>query len=138
LRFNSKDKNNFNASVASVTTGAITNGKDTKVNGVTARNITATGRNGVTDVATNDVRVSSGTLAGAQVGTINIAGVRLAIHDNGRVEGTTSDVNIGTVAFARDGTKGQADNVKLTHPVFVLEPSSRYRVPPDLSLGGGV
>ena len=138
LRFNGKDANNFNASASSVTTGAITNGKDTRVNGVSAGNVTATGRNGVTDVATNNVRVSGGTIAGAQVGSINIAGVRLAIHDNGRIEGSTSDLNLGTVAFTRDGMKGQAQNVRLARPVFVLEPASRYRVTADLSLGGGV
>lgn len=138
IRINAKDANNFNASVASVTTGAITNGRDTKINGVSARNITATGHGGLTAVATNDVHVQGGALMGAQVGSLNIAGVRLAIYDNGRVQGSTSDINVGTVAFNRAGTKGQVNNVRAAHPVFVLEPASRYRITADLSLGGGM
>ncbi|HYY42773.1 MAG TPA: hypothetical protein VE775_08595, partial [Pyrinomonadaceae bacterium] len=143
IRFSATDRDHFNASVNSLSTGAITN-KTTRLNGLTARNVTATGRGPVTDVATNDVRVAGGTFAGAQLASINIAGVRLAIHDGGRVEGRTSDVNVGTVAFNTPGAGGQGnvagrvDNVKLAHPVFVLEPSDRYRVTADLSLGGGV
>ena len=142
IRFSATDKDHFNATVANVSTGVITN-EDTRLNGMTARNVRATGRGPVTDVATDDVRVAGGTFAGAQVGSINIAGVRLAIHDGGRVEGTTSDVNVGTVAFntsrtGKGGVPGKVENVKLARPVFVLEPSDRYRVTADLSLGGGV
>lgn len=142
IRFSATDKDHFNATVVSLSTGAITN-EDTRLNGLTARDVKVTGRGTVTDVATNDVRVNGGTFAGAQVGSINIAGVRLAIHDGGRVEGSTSDVNIGTVAFntgskGKGGTPGKVENVKLARPVFVLEKSDRYRVTADLSLGGGV
>jgi hypothetical protein len=59
--------------------------------------------------------------------------VRLAIR-NGRVEGTTSDINAGTVKLEN----GQVENVKLARPAFTLEPSGRYRASADLSLGGGV
>jgi hypothetical protein len=33
---------------------------------------------------------------------------------------------------------GKLENVKINKPVFVLEPSGRYRASADMSLGGGV
>jgi translocation and assembly module TamB len=142
LRLKMKDAQNFDASASRVASGAIT-AQGTKLKGVTASNVTATARGGVTQVATNDVRVGGGEIAGARVGDINIAGVRLSIHENGRVEGSTADINAGTVAFktgnAKTGyTEGRAENVRAARPVFVLEPSGRYRASADLSLGGGV
>ena len=64
---------------------------------------------------------------------LDIAGVRLAVH-NGRVQGSTSDINAGTVKL-KDGS---IESVKLARPAFTLEPSGRYRASADLSLGGGV
>lgn len=142
LRLKMKDAQNFDASASRVQTGAITS-KGAKLNGVAASNVTATARGGVTKVETNDVRVAGGEIAGARVGAVNIAGVRLSIYDGGRVEGTTADINAGTVAFktgdAKSGYKdARAENVRLARPVFVFEPSGRYRASADLSLGGGV
>lgn len=142
LRLKLKDARNFDASTGRITTGAIT-AQGTKLKGVSAASVTATARDGVTKIATNDVRVGAGEIAGAQVGDINIAGVRLSIYENGRVEGSTSDINAGTVAFktgaaSKDYAEGRAENVKLVRPTFVVEPSGRYRASADLSLGGGV
>ncbi|HLL77744.1 MAG TPA: translocation/assembly module TamB domain-containing protein, partial [Pyrinomonadaceae bacterium] len=138
LRVQARDEKNFNGSAASVTTGPVV-AKDTRLGGVTASNVRAEARGGLTNVVTDSVRVGGGTIAGAKVGTINVAGVRLAIHESGRVEGSTADINLGTVAFdAGKGRSGQAENVRLARPVFVLEPSGRYRASADLSLGGGV
>jgi translocation and assembly module TamB len=53
---------------------------------------------------------------------------------NRRIEGSTADIDAGAVKFA----DGQAENVKLARPVFVVEPSGSYRASADLSLGGGV
>ena len=50
------------------------------------------------------------------------------------MEGSTADINAGTVKLA----DGQVENVKLAKPVFVVEPSGRYRASADLSIGGGV
>ena len=80
-----------------------------------------------------EVQVGAINASGAQTGSINIAGVRLAIR-NGRVQGTTNDINAGTVKLEN----GQVENVKLARPAFTLEPSGRYRASADLSLGGGV
>ncbi|MCA1555097.1 MAG: translocation/assembly module TamB domain-containing protein, partial [Acidobacteria bacterium] len=144
VRFNaSDDGKTFEGSVATFNAGTITT-NGARINGVTASGITAAGRGeGVTNVLARSVLVRGVAAAGATLGQLNIAGVRLAIQDNGRVAGSSGDINVGTVAFktgdARTGgTNGRADNVRLARPAFVLEPSGRYRASADLSLGGGV
>lgn len=120
------------ASVSSVKAGTVV-ASGAKVNGVTAKNIDIASRDGVTSVVVKEVQVGATTAAGAEIGSVNIAGVRLSIRD-GRIEGSTADINAGTVKLA----DGQAENVKLARPVFVVEPSGRYRASADLSIGGGV
>jgi len=120
------------ASIASVRLGTV-NASGAQVSGVTANNIDINSRGGVTNVIVNDVQVGATTAAGAEIGNINIAGVRLSVRE-GRIEGTTADIDAGTVRLA----DGHADNVKLARPVFVVEPSGRYRASADLSIGGGV
>src|SRR5205085_5701251 len=80
-----------------------------------------------------------------RTGSLNIAGVRLSVSPGGRVEGTTNDINAGTVAFTvppatKGGTpqQGRADNIRLARPRFTLEPGGRYRASAALNLGGGV
>jgi translocation and assembly module TamB len=119
-------------SAAGVKAGTIS-GRDLKVNGVTTKKIDVVDRQGVTSVNVNDVQIGAASAAGAEIGSINIAGVRLSIR-SGRVEGSTSDIEAGTIKVA----DGQAENVKLTKPTFVVEPSGRYRASADLSIGGGV
>jgi translocation and assembly module TamB len=138
VRFNaSEDGREFTGSAATVNAGALT-AKGTRVNGLTASGITATGQNGVTNLLARSVVVRGATASGATLGQINVAGVRLSIQDNGRVEGSSGDINAGTVAFRQGATAGRAENVRLARPAFVLEPSGRYRASADLSLGGGV
>jgi translocation and assembly module TamB len=120
------------ASVAKVKAGTIT-ASGAKVNGVTANNVDIVSRDGVTSVVVKDVQVGSTSAAGAEIGSINIAGARLSIRD-GRMEGSTADIDAGTVKLA----DGQVENVKLAKPVFVVEPSGRYRASADLSIGGGM
>ena len=133
----SDDGKTFEGSAATVNAGTIT-ANDARINGVTASGITATGQGGVTNILARSVVVRGGTAASATLGSINIAGVRLAIQDNGRMQGSSGDINAGTVAFKTGETAGRADNVRLARPAFVLEPSGRYRASADLSLGGGV
>ncbi|HLL14218.1 MAG TPA: translocation/assembly module TamB domain-containing protein [Pyrinomonadaceae bacterium] len=138
VRFNaSEDGREFNASAATVNAGTLT-ANGTRVGGVTASGITATGQNGVTNVLARSVVVRGATTAGATLGSINVAGVRLSIQDNGRVEGSSGDINVGTVAFRNGANAGRAERVRVARPTFVLEPSGRYRASADLSLGGGV
>lgn len=75
----------------------------------------------------------------AILGSLNVAGVRLTIRQ-GRIEGSSGDIDAGTVTLTKAAVPegGTLENVKLMHPVFVLEPSGRYRASLDMSLGGGV
>ncbi len=131
LRLRSEN-NVTTASVSRVKAGTIV-GSGTRVNGVTANNVDIVSREGVTSVVVKDVQVGATTAAGAEIGNINIAGVRLSVR-GGRMEGSTADIDAGTVKVA----DGQVENVKLGKPVFVVEPSGRYRASADLSIGGGV
>jgi translocation and assembly module TamB len=106
---------------------------DANLKGVQAKSIDFSARNGLTSVNIKDVTVGGASAGEAEIGSFNIAGVRLAVRA-GRIEGSTADINPGTVKLAN----GQVENVKLTKPVFVVEPSGRYRASADLSIGGGV
>lgn len=116
------------------------------VGGVQASGVDATiNADSSGNVTINRVAVGSVNAAGARTGSINIAGVRLAISTGGRVEGTSGDINAGTVAFtapalAKGGEprQGRVESVRLARPRFTLEPGGRYRASADLSLGGGV
>ena len=120
------------ATIASAKAGKI-EAANTTVNGVTAKAIDIKTSGNVTNVTVKEVQVGAASAFGAQTGSINIAGVRLAVH-NGRVQGSTNDINAGTVTLK----DGRIENVKLARPAFTVEPSGRYRASADLSLGGGV
>ena len=120
------------ATVASVKAGDVTASGAT-VKGVTANQVNVEDRNGVTSVVVKNVQVGATSAAGAEIGELNIAGVKLSVRSR-RIEGSTADIDAGTVKFA----DGQAENVKLAKPVFVVEPSGSYRASADLSIGGGV
>jgi translocation and assembly module TamB len=138
VRFNaSEDGKTFEGSAATVNAGTITT-NGARLGGVTVNGVTAEGQNGVTNVVARSIVVRGVSTAGATLGQINIAGVRLAIQDSGRVQGSSGDINVGTVAFKNGATPGRAENVRVARPTFVLEPSGRYRASADLSLGGGV
>ncbi|HBB98999.1 MAG TPA: hypothetical protein DC054_26780 [Blastocatellia bacterium] len=126
------EKGKTNATIATAKAGKIQSG-ETTINGVTAKAIDIKSDGNVTNVTVQQVQVGEANAFGAQTGSINIAGVRLAVR-KGRVEGTTSDIEAGNVKL-KDGS---VENVKLARPAFTLEPSGRYRASADLSLGGGV
>ncbi|PYS69251.1 MAG: hypothetical protein DMF73_15130, partial [Acidobacteria bacterium] len=83
-----------NATIATAKAGKIQSG-DMAVNGVTARAIDIKSDGNVTNVTVQQVELGEANAFGAQTGSINIAGVRLAVH-NGRVQGTTNDIAAGT------------------------------------------
>ena len=126
------ENNVTTATVSSVKAGNVV-ASGAQVKGVTAKNVDIVDRGGVTSVAVKEVQVGATSAAGAEIGSLNIAGVHLSVH-NRRIEGSTADIDAGTVKFA----DGHADNVKLAKPVFVVEPSGSYRASADLSIGGGV
>ena len=127
------------ASVAGLQTGPITTA-DARIDSLATGNVQIVSRGGVTNVETGSLRVGPVLASGARVGSLNIAGVRLSVYDGGRIEGTSGDINAGTVALAasRDFAGGRIDNLRLGRPSFVVEPRGSYRVSADLSLGGGV
>lgn len=143
IRFKRDANGAAQGSAATVRAGTVV------ASGATVRGVTASGVNatlapdGAARVEVERVAVGAINAAGAQTGTLNVAGVRLSIRD-GRIEGSSGDINVGTVAFntagARGGaaTAGRAENVRVARPVFALEPNGRYRASADLSLGGGV
>ncbi|HSQ23481.1 MAG TPA: translocation/assembly module TamB domain-containing protein, partial [Pyrinomonadaceae bacterium] len=120
------------ATIATAKAGKIQSG-ETTVNGVNAKAIDIKSEGDTTNVTVKEVQVGEANAFGAQTGSINIAGVRLAVR-NGRVQGSTNDIDAGTVKL-KDGS---VENVRLARPAFTLEPSGRYRASADLSLGGGV
>ncbi|HEV7889122.1 MAG TPA: hypothetical protein VGP08_00715 [Pyrinomonadaceae bacterium] len=145
VKFGRDKQGRTHATLDSARAGTIVS-KGATVGGVQASGVDATvNADSSGSVTIARVAVGSVNAAGARTGSINIAGVRLAISPGGRVEGTTGDINAGTVAFtapalAKGGKpqQGRADNVRLARPRFTLEPGGRYRASADLSLGGGV
>lgn len=109
------------------------------VKGIAANGVDLVDKDGTTNVDVDQLRVGGVSASGATIGSLNIAGVRLSIR-GGRVEGRSGDINAGNiqVAQSKDFEGGTIRDVRLARPVFVLEPSGRYRASADLSLGGGV
>ena len=122
---------------------------------VTASNLSATGANvrdlraagvdinsagATTNVSASNLQVGGVTTNQAVLGSLNIAGVRLKIVGE-RIEGSSGDINAGDVILTKSADLpegGRLENVRAARPVFVIEPSGRYRASADLSLGGGV
>jgi translocation and assembly module TamB len=116
--------------------------KGARINSVIATGIEAIDKDGTTNITVDKVSTGGLVAVGARTGTINIAGVKLAVHE-GRIVGSSDDINVGTVNLANTtgdnkGAENRIENVKLTKPVFIVEPSGTYRASADLSLGGGV
>lgn len=111
-----------------------------RIDGLNANTITLEDDQRQTIIYSDRLRVAKIDAGSAILGTLNIAGVRLTVRQ-GRVEGTSQDIDAGTVTLAKTDTLaegGQLENVKIAKPVFVLEPSGRYRASADMSIGGGV
>ncbi|MFN2455377.1 MAG: translocation/assembly module TamB domain-containing protein [Pyrinomonadaceae bacterium] len=148
---NAKLRNLRASNLTATDTGART---DVKLGQVQADGVNASGAtlgslnaSGVdVQIAGNETKIYSNNLQVAKVetdaailGSVNVAGVRLTIRQ-GRIEATSGDFNAGNVALTKSAIDGggNLENVKIYKPVFVLEPSGRYRASADLSLGGGV
>ncbi|MGE3465891.1 MAG: translocation/assembly module TamB domain-containing protein, partial [Pyrinomonadaceae bacterium] len=90
-------------------------------------------------VYADKTRVAKIDAGAAVLGSLNIGGVRLTVRQ-GRVEARSNDIDAGTVAIKQSENMpegGTLDDVKISRPVFILEPSGRYRATADMSLGGG-
>jgi translocation and assembly module TamB len=110
------------------------------VNGIEADSVTVRDTPAETVIYSDKNRVASISAGGATLGSLNIAGVRLTIRQ-GTVTGTSNDFDAGIVTFAKSDSLPQGGTLQAVHvnkPVFVLEPSGRYRASADMSIGGGV
>lgn len=112
-----------------------------KIGALNAGNVEVTNTSGgETTIYSNNLQIAKVETDAAILGTLNIAGVRLSIRQ-GRVEARSNDINAGNVTLVKNSDLpqgGTIENVRVGKPVFVLEPSGRYRATADLSLGGGV
>jgi len=91
-------------------------------------------------VYADKMRVAKIDAGSAVLGSLNIGGVRLTVRQ-GRVEARSNDIDAGNVALTKTETLpegGNLNDVKIAKPVFILEPSGRYRVTADMTLGGGM
>lgn len=111
-----------------------------RIDGLAADTVTLNDDGRETIVYSDRLRVAKIDAGSAVLGSLNIAGVRLTVRD-GRVEGRSQDIDAGDVTLAKSDTLaegGKLENVKIAKPVFVLEPSGRYRASADMSIGGGI
>lgn len=111
-----------------------------QINGLEAANVTLKDVPAETVIFSDNTRIAKITTNAATLGSLNIAGVRLTIRQ-GRVEATSNNFDAGNVALTKSNSLpngGTIENVKVEKPVFILEPSGRYRATADMSLGGGV
>lgn len=105
-----------------------------------AQNITIRDTANETIVYSDNLRVAKIQTDAAVLGNLNIAGVRLTIR-RGTIEATSNDFSAGNITINKTNDLpqgGTVENVKISKPVFILEPSGRYRASADMSLGGGV
>lgn len=110
------------------------------ITGVEAPSVTVRNTPAEAIIYSDSTRVARVDTGSAVLGSLNIAGVRLTIRQ-GTIQGTSNDIDAGNVALSRTKSLpggGNLGNVKLAKPVFVLEPSGRYRASADMSLGGGI
>lgn len=111
----------------------------TRVSGIEAPDVTFHDVPAETTIYSDKLRIAKLDTGSAMLGSLNIGGVRLTVR-RGVVEGRTNDIDAGNIALNKtkqlpDG--GNVENVRLVKPVFVLEPSGRYRASADMSIGGG-
>lgn len=87
-----------------------------------------------TNISVPKMRIAMVDTDSAVLSNLNIAGVRLTVK-RGVISGRTDDFAPGTVDLKGNG---KLENVAVYKPVFVLEPSGRYRASLDLTLGSGL
>src|SRR5205814_5284094 len=87
------------ATLASAKAGKIESANAT-LDSVTMSQINISSRAGTSVVNIKEAQVGAANALGAQTGSINIAGVRLAIH-NGRIQGSTNDFVVGAVTLEK-------------------------------------
>jgi translocation and assembly module TamB len=107
---------------------------DTKIANLDSQRLNVQIVDGKTIVNAENSKIGKIVTIGAELGNLNVAGVRLSIRE-GYIEGNTSDINAGNIDLKQNGN---LQKVLLKKPVFVVEPSGKYRASMDVSLGGGI
>lgn len=110
------------------------------VTGIDADTVTVRDTPAETVIYSDRNRVASVSAAGATLGNLNVAGVRLTIRQ-GTLTGTSNDFDAGNITLEKSSALpqgGYLQNVRVVKPVFVVERSGRYRASADMSIGGGV
>jgi translocation and assembly module TamB len=115
------------------------NANGAKIGDLTANGVDVSVVGNTTEIYSNNLQVARVETDAAILGSLNVGGVRLTIRQ-GRIEARSGDINAGNIALTKSAIEGggNVENVVIYKPVFVLEPSGRYRASADLSLGGGV
>ncbi|QYO67305.1 hypothetical protein [Leptolyngbya sp. 7M] len=111
-----------------------------RIDGLNSPFITLRDNERETIVYSDKLRVAKIDTGSAVLGSLNIAGVRLTIRQ-GRLQATSNDIDAGNIQLAGTETfpeGGTLENVGIAKPIFVLEPSGRYRATADMSIGGGI
>lgn len=130
--------------VTDVTANTVTaeqlDSNNARIGNLTASNVNIRDNQNETIIYSDGLKVAKIETDSAILGSLNIAGIRLTIRQ-GVIEGTSGDIDAGNVTLTKSKDLpqgGNLQNVKIYKPVFVLEPSGRYRASADMSLGGGV
>ncbi len=110
-----------------------------KIGNIAATDVNVNIAGNETKIYSNNLKIAKITTDAAILGSLNVAGVRLTLRE-GRIEGTSGDINAGNIALTKSAVPegGNLEDVKIFKPVFVLEPSGRYRASADMSIGGGI
>jgi translocation and assembly module TamB len=111
----------------------------TLINGLESPVVELRDSGGETVIYSDENRIAGIDAGGAILGSMNIGGVRLTIRD-GWVQARSNDIDAGDVILTQTETLpagGNLNAVKIAKPVYVLEPSGRYRATADMSIGGG-
>ena len=139
-QFNLVDRPNSDDITARNLTADQVDANGAVIAGLTAPEVTLHDTPAETLIYSDSVRVAKLNAGSATLGSLNIAGVRLTVRQ-GTISGTTGDIDAGNVQLAKSSTLPEGGNleaVKINKPVFVLEPSGRYRASADMSIGGGM
>ncbi|MFV0388745.1 MAG: translocation/assembly module TamB domain-containing protein [Pyrinomonadaceae bacterium] len=104
------------------------------INGVDAAAVNVEINGDTTKVYSTRLKVAKISSNAAVLANLNIGGVRLSVR-NGYIEGATDDFDAGDVDLVQNG---KLNAVRVKKPIFVLEPSGRYRASMDMSIGGGL
>ena len=129
----SNKKGSTNVTAKNVQTKGVET-RSSKIGNINASDVDVKIVGNETKIYSNAVKIATISTDSVALGSLNIAGVRLSIR-NGRIEGSSNDFEAGDVELRNRGT---LKNVKISTPIFLLEPSGRYRASLDMSLGSGV